>query len=170
MVPSTPYPSCRKHLQGFWSLKIHITDQVTFLPKIMDFPRSPTRLTKDLGHLWLAYIRIVLKAGTLVFQCSLSVNAIAQTVRYGFPLGTLVWKVSQILCDLNCCLSDIVRLKVRIQLSECKQFLLKYTWLTICYWNLPLKPHMLCWEEKVRITIWNFVIEKFLKILKLIWL
>ncbi len=47
---------------------------ITFL-----YNRTPQNnvLTKDLGCLWLAYIiRIMHKAGTLVFWCSLSSNAV----------------------------------------------------------------------------------------------
>ena len=65
--------------------------------------------TKDLGHLWLANIRIMLKAGTLVFWCSLiqlytfvvmqckDVGSDSTYLRQALSMGTLVWKVSQIL-------------------------------------------------------------------------
>ncbi len=77
-------------------------------------------VTKDLGHFWLCYIRIYRNPGTLGIDCSLSQLCTAlelhclnrhekigqgcgmQMLTIWFFIGTLVWKVSQILDMIDC--------------------------------------------------------------------
>ena len=76
--------------------------------------------SKDLGHFWLCYIRIYRNPGTLGIDCSLSQLCTAlelhclnrhekigqgcgmQMLTIWFFIGTLVWKVSQILDMIDC--------------------------------------------------------------------
>ena len=98
----------------------NILPLVPFEPISFLFVYDPSSFFKDLGHFWLGYIRIYPKAGTLGIEWSLSqfcegfypgkcymktlckdVGYYSRCSLYDFSIGTLVWKVSQILCILS---------------------------------------------------------------------
>ncbi len=54
---TTPYHSCRDHLQGVWPLKVYITKQVTFLLKYWTLHGSPTCTASRTRYYFMYFLK-----------------------------------------------------------------------------------------------------------------